>query len=114
MSNGKKSAAKIKRYSVHWFDPDPSVGSELRKIRPCLVVSPDEMNERLRTVIVAPLTSTLKVWPFRTRVTVMGHPSSVACNQLRAIDRLRLKGYIATLASDEARAVQQTLQEIFS
>ena len=114
MSNGKNSEAKIKRYSVHWFDPDPSVGSELRKIRPCLVLSPDELNDRLRTIIVAPLTSKIRLWPFRVTIIIMGHRSSVACDQLRAIDRTRFRGYIATLASDDAQAVQQILQEIFS
>jgi hypothetical protein len=54
-----------KQGSVHWFDPEPAKGAEIRKIRPCIVVSPDEMNEHLRTVIIVPLTSTIQAWPFR-------------------------------------------------
>lgn len=114
MNNGKNSSQNIKRFSIYWFNPDPGVGAELRKIRPCLVVSPDEMNKNLRTVLVAPLTSTVKPWPSRVVITVMNHSSSVALDQLRAVDKSRLKDYISALTPSESQAVLRILQEIFA
>ncbi len=105
---------KSKRFSVYWFDPEPTVGVELRKVRPCIVVSPEEMNEIVRTVIIVPLTSTSKSWPFRVTLKVMGHRSSAACDQLRAIDKSRLKEYIGDLSDKDGGAVLTMLQTIFA
>ena len=77
---------KNERFAVFWFDPEPTIGAELRKIRPCIVVSPEIMNNAVRTVLVTPLTSSIKSWPFRTTVTVNGQKSSAACDQIRSID----------------------------
>ena len=100
--------------ALYWFDPDPVKGSELRKIRPCVVISPDEMNEHLKTVIVAPLTSTVQSWPFRLTVTILGKKSSIACDQLRAVDKSRLKAKITTLSVVDKEALFSLLQVIFS
>jgi mRNA interferase MazF len=105
---------KNKRFSVFWFDPEPTIGAEIRKIRPCVVVSPEVMNKAMQTVLIAPLTSTLKSWPFRTNVIVSGKKSSVACDQIRSIDKSRLKDYISMLSSSESRVVLQILQAIFA
>jgi mRNA interferase MazF len=100
--------------SIYWFDPEPVKGSEIRKIRPCVVVSPDEMNENLRTVIVVPLTSTIQPWPFRLTVSVLGQKSSVACDQLRSVDKSRLKARIGSLKTTDREALFNLLQSIFS
>jgi mRNA interferase MazF len=105
---------KNKRFSIFWFDPEPIVGSELRKVRPCIVVSPEAMNKVVRTVIIVPLTSTSKSWPFRIDVTLNGRLSRAACEQIRAIDKLRLKEYITTLSVGDSKAVLQVLQETFA
>lgn len=105
---------KNKRFSVFWFDPEPTVGAELRKIRPCVVVSPEEMNEVVRTVLIAPLTSSFKPWPFRTNVIVNGKKSSVACDQLRAVDKSRLREHIEDLSPAESDSLLTLLQTIFS
>jgi len=105
---------KNERFAVFWFDPEPTVGTELRKIRPCIVVSPEIMNSAVRTVLVTPLTSTIKSWPFRTTVTINGQKSSVACDQLRSVDKSRLKERISTLKASESRAVLQILQSLFA
>ncbi len=105
---------KNKRFSVYWFDPEPSVGAELRKVRPCVVVSPEEMNKVMRTVLIAPLTSTFKSWPFRTNVTINGKHSSVACDQLRVVDKSRLKEYIEDLSPAESDNILGLLQTIFA
>ena len=86
----------------------------MRKIRPCIVVSPDEMNENLRTVIVVPLTSTIQPWPFRLTVSILGHKSSVACDQIRTIDKARLRGYISSLKSTDRESLFSLLQSILS
>ena len=103
-----------KQGSIYWFDPEPVKGSEIRKVRPCIVVSPDEMNENLRTVIVVPLTSTIQAWPFRLTIDVLGQKSSVACDQLRAIDKARLKTHIATLKAADRESLFTLLQSILS
>lgn len=103
-----------KQGAIYWFDPEPIKGSEISKIRPCIVVSPDEMNENLRTVIVAPLTSTIQPWPFRLTVSVLGQKSSIACDQLRAIDKARLKSPIGSIGAADREALFTLLQSILS
>lgn len=103
-----------KQSAVYWFDPEPAKGSELRKIRPCIVVSPDAMNQHLRTVLVVPLTSTIQPWPFRTTVTTLGRASSAACDQLRAVDKSRLRAYIDDLKPADRTKLYNLLQTIFS
>jgi mRNA interferase MazF len=103
-----------KQSSVYWFDPEPVKGAEIRKIRPCVVVSPDEMNESLKTVIVAPLTSTIQPWPFRLTITLFGQKSSIACDQLRAIDKTRLKGHVGDLKTTDREKLFGLLQTILS
>ncbi len=99
---------------VYWFDPGIGRGSELRKIRPCIVVSPNEMNQRLRTVIVVPLTSTKQAWPFRTPVTLLDQKSNAACDQVRVIDKSRLKERIGILKPADRANVFSLLQSILS
>ena len=103
-----------KQGAIYWFDPEPVKGSEIRKVRPCIVVSPDEMNEYLRTVIVVPLTSTIQPWPFRLTVNVLGQKSSAACDQLRAVDKGRLKARIGSLSATDRELLLSLLQSILS
>ncbi|MGH7866484.1 MAG: type II toxin-antitoxin system PemK/MazF family toxin [Candidatus Dormibacteraceae bacterium] len=102
-----------KQSSVYWFDPEPTKGSELRKVRPCIIVSPNEMNESLRTVLVVPLTSTMQPWPFRTAVTILGRKSSAACDQLRVVDTSRLRARIGDLKPVDRDKLYSLLQSIF-
>ena len=103
-----------KQSSVYWFDPEPVKGSEIRKVRPCIVISPNEMNENLQTVIVVPLTSTIQAWPFRVTLSILGHKSSAACDQVRAIDKARLKANIGSLKASDKDKLFAVLQAIFS
>lgn len=100
--------------SIYWFDPEPARGSEIRKVRPCIIVSPNEMNKKLRTILVVPLTSTLKPWPFRVYVNVLGQKSSAACDQLRVIDKARLRTQIGSLKKSDAEKLFGMLQSILS
>lgn len=103
-----------KQGSIYWFNPEPSRGSELRKIRPGVIVSPDEMNSNIKTVIIVPLTSTVKPWDFRLKIEVVGHSSSLACDQIRSIDKTRLKEQIGSLKKSDIEKLFVLLQSIFS
>ena len=93
---------------------DPALGSEIQKTRPCLVISPDEMNQYLRTVIVAPMTTTDRPYPTRVPVTFQGRRGQVALDQLRAVDRQRLVRKLGAVSPKTARAVTSRLIEMFS
>ena len=92
---------------------DPSTGSEIRKTRPCLVVSPDEMNEPLRTVLVAPMTTTLRNYPTRINLTFRRKAGQVALDQLRAVDRQRLIKRLGIIPADTGRKISSVLVEMF-
>jgi mRNA interferase MazF len=112
---GKKIMPNFPRQSsVYWFDPEPVMGSEIRKIRPCIVVSPDEMNKSLHTVIVIPLTSTINPWPFRLNLDFLGQVSSAACDQIRSIDKTRLKAHIGDLKKVDSEKLFSLLQTMLS
>jgi mRNA interferase MazF len=93
---------------------DPTVGFDIQKTRPCLVVSPDEMNRHLRTVIVAPMTSAERPYPTRVSVTFQGKRGQVALDQIRAADRQRLIRKIGTISSKTSLAVSSRLVEMFT
>jgi mRNA interferase MazF len=93
---------------------DPTVGTEIRKTRPCVVVSPDEMNNNLRTAIVAPLTSMVRAYPSRVRISFQGREGDVALDQLRAVDRSRLLKRTGTVSSDAKQRILGTLVEMWA
>src|SRR5205814_4226590 len=83
-------AMVVKRFDVYLIHLDPTQGSEIRKTRPCLIVSPDEMNRYLGTVIIAPLTSTLREYPTRVTLRFQRKLGQIALDQIRTIDKSRL------------------------
>jgi mRNA interferase MazF len=93
---------------------DPTRGAEMQKTRPCLVVSPDEMNQHLGTVMVAPMTTIMRPYPTRVQVRFQGKRGQVVLDQLRAIDRQRLVRKLGTVSAGTAQAVSATLLEMFS
>ena len=93
---------------------DPTQGSEMQKTRPCLVVSPDEMNQHLRTVLVAPLTTTERAYPTRVPVKFQNTRGQVALDQLRAVDRQRLIRKLGSVSMKTAQAVSAVLVEMFT
>jgi mRNA interferase MazF len=112
---GKKAMASFpEQTSIYWFNPEPSKGSGFRKVRPCIVVSPNEMNKKLKTILIVPLTSNTRAWPFRVSVDVLGQKSSAACDQLRVIDKTRLKAYIGSLKKSDSENLFGMLQSILS
>lgn len=93
---------------------DPAQGSEIQKTRPCLVVSPDEMNRHLRTVIVAPMTTAGRRYPTRVSLRFQGKHGQVALDQLRAVDRQRLIRKLGAVSAKTAGEVATVLVDMFT
>jgi mRNA interferase MazF len=104
----------IARGQVYLVRLHPTLGSEIKKTRPCVVVSPDELNEHLRTVIVAPMTTGGRAYPWRPRCRFQGRAGFVALDQLRTVDAERLLKPLGRLDSRIVLAVLQRLQEMFA
>jgi mRNA interferase MazF len=103
----------INRFEVYLINLDPTVGSEIKKTRPCLVVSPDEMNHNIRTVIVAPMTTKGQPYPTRVPCRFKGKQGQVALDQIRAVDRSRLVKRLGKIDARVASPVLDVLQEMF-
>lgn len=101
------------RGEVVLVELDPTRGSEIRKTRPCVVVSPDELNHHLRTVIVAPMTTGGHAYPFRPACRFKGKDGRVALDQLRTVDRDRLRKRLGTLSATALASVFAILAEMF-
>jgi len=93
---------------------DPTQGAEIQKTRPCLVVSPDESNRHLRTVIIAPMTTVARPYPTRVALTFQGKQGQVALDHLRAIDRQRLVRKLGRISPKTAASVSTVLVEMFT
>jgi mRNA interferase MazF len=93
---------------------DPTVGSEIRKARPCVVVSPAEMHDHLRTVIVAPMSTKSRAAPFRISITHGGKKGLILLDQMRAVDKTRLAKKLGAVAAKTLTAALSTLQEVFT
>ncbi len=102
------------RGDVYLIDLDPTRGSEIRKTRPCVIISPDELNQHLRTVIVAPMTTGGQAYPWRVRCRFRGQVGFVAIDQLRTVDTERLVRRLGRLASGTFTSVLAVLQEMFT
>lgn len=106
--------AGLGRGDVFLIDLDPTRGGEIQKVRPCVVVSPDELNAHLRTIIIAPLTTGSHRYPFRVPCRFAGKTGHVVLDQLRAVDRERLVRRLGRLSPATARRVLAVLQEMFA
>jgi mRNA interferase MazF len=106
--------AKRARGEVHLVRLDPTHGSEIQKTRPCLVVSPDELNQYLRTVIIAPMTTAGERYPWRVPCRFQRRSGFVALDQIRTVDGERLLRRLGRLTPETVTAVLQRLQEMFA
>ncbi len=106
--------AGFARGEVHLVGLDRTLGSEIKKTRPCLIVSPDELNQHLRTVIVAPMTTGGHAYPWRVACRFQNRSGFVALDQLRTVDRERLVKRLGRLSAAAATEVFDTLQEMFA
>ena len=93
---------------------DPTVGSEIRKTRPCVVVSPSEMQNHLRTVLVAPMTTAGREAPFRIGINHSGRKGLILLDQVRAVDKIRLAKRLGVVSAKTLTTTLRTLQEVFA
>jgi mRNA interferase MazF len=104
----------VRCFGVFLVNLDPTVGSEIRKTRPCLIVSPDEMNRAIRTVIIAPMTSQGKVYPTRIPCLFQEKEGLILLDQLRTVDKQRLVRNLGQLDDATSRLVANGLVELFA
>ena len=103
---------EIKQYSVYWINLDPVTGSEVSKTRPCVVISPDDMNRYMRTVIIAPLTPTLKQYPSRVQCSINGENGMIMLDQMKAVDKSRLSSHMGKLRKIETGKIKEVINEM--
>lgn len=104
---------EMKQYDVYWVTLDPTAGKEMKKTRPCVIISPGEMNQYIGTIIIAPCTSTIRLYPSRIKFELNGKPSTIALDQIKTIDKSRLKNKIFHLELETIKQIKQTIVEIF-
>lgn len=102
------------RFDILLVALDPTRGSEMRKTRPCVLISPDEMNASLRTAVVAPMTTGGQAYPWRVSVNFQGKSGHIALDQIRTVDRERLLRRLGSLNPQTARKVLDALTEMFA
>jgi mRNA interferase MazF len=104
----------VKRFDVYLINLDPTVGSEIKKTRPCLVISPDEMNRFIRTVVVAPMTSKGTTYPTRIACKFQGTRGQVVLDQIRTVDKSRLVRRLGKIDRQTRTEVLSILGEMFA
>jgi mRNA interferase MazF len=104
----------VKRFDVFLVNLDPTTGSEIRKSRPAVVVSPDEMNKHIRTVIIAPMTTKGRPYPTRVDVHFQRRKGQVVLDQIRTVDKSRLVRKLGALETDAGLTVLNVLQELIA
>ena len=103
-----------KRFEVYLVNLDPTLGSEIQKTRPCLVISPDEMNEHIATVIIAPMTTKGRDYPTRINCQFQGKDGQIVLDQIRTIDKIRLIKKLGEINTSTQKEVILVLEEMFA
>ena len=104
---------EIKQFQIFLVNLDPTLGSEIKKTRPCVVISPDEMNRHLRTVVIAPLTTTSRSYPTRVEIKHENKMGWIVLDQIRTIDRQRIIKELGKLSKPEIKEVKLILKETY-
>ena len=102
----------IKQYDIYLINLNPSIGHEIRKIRPCIIVSPDEMNNFISTVIIAPLTIKSHSYPTRIPIEVQGKEGWIVLDQIKAIDKQRIIKKIGSLNKSKIQRIKLVIKEM--
>jgi mRNA interferase MazF len=103
----------LNQYQIVWVNLDPTIGSEIKKTRPCLIISPDEMNRHLNTIVVAPITNTSKSYPTRIELTIGKITGWIVLDQIRSIDKTRVTGIEYKLENEVVTSVKSILKETY-
>lgn len=104
---------EVKQYQIVLVNLDPTLGSEIQKTRPCVIVSPNEINDNLRTVVIAPMTSASRKYPTRVKVKHNNQERWVVIDQIRTIDKIRVVKKFGSLSEKEIRECKRVIRETF-
>jgi mRNA interferase MazF len=104
----------VNRFDVFLVNLDPTIGSEIKKTRPCLIISPNEINHHISTVIVAPMTTKGQLYPTRVTCQFQGKEGQIVLDQIRTIDKIRLVKLLGQITTEEQKAVLDILAEMFA
>ena len=104
----------VKRFEVYLVNLDPAIGSEIQKTRPCLIISPDEMNDHIATVIVAPMTTKGRDYPTRVKCQFEGKEGQIVLDQIRTVDKIRLVKKLGKIDASAQKEVLVILIDIFA
>jgi mRNA interferase MazF len=104
---------QINQYDIVLVNLDPTMGSEMKKTRPCVVLSPNEMNKYLQTIVIAPMTGSSKVYPTRVEVKHKGTKGWIVLDQIRTVDRIRIVKSLGRLTDKETVATKDVLKETY-
>lgn len=103
---------EIKQYEVYLINLDPTVGHEIQKTRPCVVISPDEMNSHIQTVIIAPMTTKSHSYPTRIRITFQSTEGWIVLDQIRTVDKKRLVKRLGKISDEAVKKVKVVIKEM--
>lgn len=103
----------ILQYDIVLVNLEPTIGSEINKTRPCVVISPDEINRNLNTITIAPMTTSEKFYPTRVRIIFDGKIGSIAVDQIKTIDRIRIIKRLGSISQKEIISLKNTIRETF-
>ena len=104
---------KYKQYQLVIVNLDPTVGSEIKKTRPCVIISPNEMNDNLNTIVIAPITSNLRDYPTRVKVQLNTTESRIVVDQIRTIDKQRIVKKLGQLTPNEKETLKNVIYETY-
>jgi mRNA interferase MazF len=103
----------LKQYNIILVNLDPTIGSEIKKTRPCVIISPDEMNKYLQTIVIAPMTSSSRSYPTRVQVKHNKTKGWVVLDQIRTIDKQRIIKVLGTLTEKEIYSIKSIIHETY-
>jgi mRNA interferase MazF len=104
---------ELTQYNIVLVNLDPTIGSEVSKTRPCVIISPDEMNRHLRTIVIAPMTTSVKDYPTRVKVSYNKQECSIVLDQIRTIDKKRILRVLGKLSANEISECKKVIAETY-
>lgn len=104
---------EITQYQIVLVNLDPTLGHEIKKTRPCVVISPNEMNQYLKTIVIAPMTTSERSYPSRVPVLHNGKKGMIALDQIRSVDKLRVQKLLGRLSTSEIESLKSLIKETF-
>ena len=102
----------VNQYNVYLVSLDPTLGHEIKKTRPCLVISPDEMNHNIDTLIIAPMTTKSHAYPTRVKIKFSGKLAWIVLDQIRTIDKIRIVKHLGKISKKEISDVKKVIREM--